>query len=237
MKYFLIVIGLIVLVLIIYLIIMNKKRKSSYDEQVILKNDLDKSMQSIKNNLIRVEEISKNEEVENLYEMWTNDFNKQNKRYEDYLEIFNQLEEENRRFNNKYFQIIEQIDENFFDLLENVESLEKKIQHFTEFEIDNSKIALSLKSFLKEIKNNYEINLRMYDVYNESFNNVIAEAQVKIVEFENLQKEGEYTKGRKILKECSVDVENIELITNSLIAEHKALIDIDNIISLIKKLF
>ena len=236
MKYFLIVIGLIVLVLIIYLIIMNKKRKSSYDEQVILKNDLDKSMQSIKNNLIRVEEISKNEEVENLYEMWTNDFNKQNKRYEDYLEIFNQLEEENRRFNNKYFQIIEQIDENFFDLLENVESLEKKIQHFTEFEIDNSKIALSLKSFLKEIKNNYEINLRMYDVYNESFNNVIAEAQVKIVEFENLQKEGEYTKGRKILKECSVDVENIELITNSLIAEHKALIDIDNIISLIKKI-
>ena len=236
MKYFLIIFGIIIFIILIYIMIMNKKRKSLYNEQVVLKNDLDKSINSIKTNLIRVEEISRNEEVENLFQMWTNDFNKQNKKYEEYLELYDELELENKGLNKRFFQIVEQIDENFFDLLENIETLENKIQHFTEFEIDNSKIALSLKSFLKEIKNNYDINLRMYDVYNESFNNVVAEAQVMIVEFENLQKAGEYTKGRKILKDCSVDVENIELITNSLISQHKALIDIDNVLSLIKKI-
>jgi septation ring formation regulator EzrA len=208
----LIILGILFIFLIVTIVVFRKRKRKKaikkYQEQLDKINEL---KEQIAKQLDRTDKIAKNEESRELFNMWVEEVDGLDQELTDIKELFNALLENNSfKKHSEFMTHKNAIDGLIFDFEARTENVRRKIAHYTEFELDNSRIALSLKTRVKEISNTFNGQLKVLEIYNSSFNQQIADAQIKIDRFETLQKDGEYVEGRNTLKECNVLIDELQ---------------------------
>jgi len=208
----LIFLGILFIFLVVTIILFRKSKRNKtikkYQEQLEKINEL---QEQIAKQLYRTDKIAKNEESRELFNMWVEEVDGLDQELTDIKELFNALLENNTfKKNSEFITHKNAIDGLIFDFETRTENDRRKIAHYTEFELDNSRIALSLKTRVKEISNTFNSQLKGLEIYNSSFNQQIADAQIKIDRFETLQKDGEYVEGRNTLKDCNVLIDELQ---------------------------
>ncbi len=227
-----IVLGIIALGLNFYL---NKKRFK------ILKKENDQYLDRLKEyknkilkELSRCETICKNDETKQLLKGWYKEYEEVNKNLNDVFKLDDDLVA--NESNKKQYQ---ELSASFIKEAEYIEQyliqLYTKLKNYTDFELENTNMALSLKEQLREVNNLFDNKIRIFEVYNEGFEELTKDIRVRINDFEKKQKFGDFPAARKFLKEGN---EILEVIKDSVeylvkyyelsIVMDKRLIDLNN---------
>ncbi len=226
-------IGLSLILLIIIIILVknnfNKKKiqklKVQNEEKV---EELYKKNEDISNELMRCKKISKNSETIDLVEQWNSEFETLQESIREINKISEALKVHEKK--NKYRQYVK----NSKLLQSTIEYIDQfadeyysKLKNYTDFEFENTQMALDLKERIKELNHNFDQKIRIYDFLNEDFVEKIAEVKVKINEFEKEQKEGNYPIARIHLKEAGENLDELEDRTNSVIDYYEKIRNIE----------
>ncbi len=161
--------------------------------------------------LERAEQISKNEESIILFNKW----------YKEYKDIEVQLGDLESDYNEVLKSFEKGKHKDFLEsnkslgfkieaLNEKIALLHKRLFNYTSYELENTKIALDLKTALKEVQNGFELNLAVKEIYTQSFEHECEKVDRELTRFEDLQKLGEYPKARKHLKNATEFINTLE---------------------------
>ncbi len=227
----------IFIIVIVVLLLQSMHRKKTFEG---FSQDV-KSIEHIKNQLehelLRTNKIAKNEESRELFDTWIHEFELYKNNYFHILSLLENMDENNSFATNGSFNKDANAFEGYiFGFKSDFEALQEKVHHYTEYEYDNTRISLQLKTQRKELCALYEVKLKHLGIYHNSFSQSVAEVQVKIDDFEELQKNGEYPEGRLVLKECRDDMENLSHNTKVIIGFMDFLNDIETDITVITKI-
>ncbi|WOO89000.1 septation ring formation regulator EzrA [Mollicutes bacterium LVI A0078] len=169
--------------------------------------------------LDRADQISKDKESITLFNRW----------YKEYKDLEIELGDLQTDYNEvyKYYQKGQHKDflESNKSLGFKIEAISDKIAllhktlfNYTSYELENTQIALDLKTSIKEIQNAFELNLAVKEIYTQSFENECEKVERELTRFEDLQKLGKYPKARKHLKNATEFINKLEynynIITN-----------------------
>ncbi len=216
-----ILIGILVIVLFAficyYTITVNKikKRCAKYIETHDEILDIE---QKIKGELSRTKKISKNEESIKLFDEWLREY----ELFKGEIEIISHLITRIKNTNNfghrkEFYSYTAELNVHLEGFKDRLLILFNKINKYTSYELENTRISLELKERIKDLTNEFDAKLRYLEIYSQSFDNQIAEVNVEIKAFEQLQREGEYPEGRTILKASSKRIDNIDYVLSLII--------------------
>lgn len=166
---------------------------------------------NIQNELKQCEKISKHEDTIKLLNVWKTEFIDISIKKETIDSQLKELMEfENTSQIGKYKNLAEIIQPDLEYLMNLMKSFFEKINNYTEFERENKRIALALKDDSKEINQIFDQNLKLLDVYNDSFLECFSDINFMINEFEDLHIKGDYVKARNILKNAKKTIESLQ---------------------------
>lgn len=200
MKTLLILIVLIILAVALNIYLKNKSHKLLKEENDKLSMDLKDKKNKILKELSRCEKICKNDETKQLLKGWYKEYEDVNVKLNDVFKIEDELlaNESNKKAYKEttkdFKKEVEYIDQYLIQL-------HTKLKNYTDFELENTNMALKLKEELREVTNLFSNKLEMFNVYNENFSELTSEIRVKINDFEKKQKFGDFPAARKFLKE------------------------------------
>lgn len=169
--------------------------------------------------LQRTEQISKSDDTIKHYNKWKTEFNdietEINDLRSDYLDV-EKIYEKGKH--NDYLAANETLGFRFDTMEEKLGLLHTRLYNFTSYELENTEIALDLKTQLKELESDFERVLSVREIYTESFEKECSIVENELRLFEDNQKLGDYTKARKYLKNATDLINNIsynyDVITN-----------------------
>ncbi len=215
MYYLFIAIIVIIIILISYFIIKNNKKKERskvYTETIESYQKTQKLELNVLDSLQRAKKISKNDESIKLYNLWLSEFQEVQVSIEELNIIDLELQELMNKNKHKDFMKLEiQFSSKVAHSSEKLEGLHEKLYNFTNYEMENTQIAIELKEQLKELQKNFANNLQSYEIYDMSFAKQIEEITYELNKFEYLQKNGEYTDAREHLKSGTASINFIHL--------------------------
>lgn len=227
-----IIILAIVLIIAIYVtfrMIKGKMIKKQYANYSTEFDSIKVLNEKVQKELVRTKQISKNEESKKLYDGWQEEYNDFNSKLEVYDKTLIRLGRVNRyTTRSEFYQEAELFDSELLAFKSDFESLYNKVKQYTNYELENTRISLSLKERIKELQGLFDAKLAVLDIYNFSFNNQIEFAQLQIEEFEDLQREGDYPEGRSVLKECGDEIDKTDYLLNALISYNDHLTRLNN---------
>lgn len=178
------------------------------DQLALVKSKIDE----FEDELQRTKKISKSDESIKIYNSWFDEFEQIGEKYDE----LSLLSEELKTYHEEKQQ--QEFKECFSDydilletLTDSIEELFKKVKNFTDFEYENSQIAFDIKVKLKELKKEFSIELKIYEIYDASFEKEISMINDYLNRFEDLQKIGEYTDARTHLKESSQILSKVDI--------------------------
>lgn len=187
--------------------------------------------------LERTKKISKNEESINLYNSWIEEFDNLNERK---ILIDGLIEELESFYNDKdhknFMMSINDLEGKKFHFDDDLKNLFQKVKQYTDYELENTRISLQLKTKIKELNTSFEQKLEFLEIFNRTFFEEIATAQGLIAEFESLQKSGDYPEGREVLKNCNRRINRVEYILKVILDFYEYLTQLDSEITTMHQL-
>ncbi len=205
-----IVIGFLAII-IIRTIIRKNKRIEMHNITKTKYKEIQELMLESSDALERTEQISKNDESITLFNKWYKEYKSIE---EDMNDIDVDYEELTRSFERAKHHDFLELDKSLgykLDVIdERLRELHKRLFNFTSYELENTGLAIDIKSQLKELQNNFELNLKFKEIYTQSFEHECEKIESELTRFEDLQKMGEYTKGRKHLRNATDIINNID---------------------------
>lgn len=162
--------------------------------------------------------ISNHETTKSLVKLWEEEFKVLKGQIDvvESIEVDLDLLVDKNKFKKAIRKINEtsaEIDQTQKDLIEFYEKLNK----YTSFEHDSTKMSLNLKERLKSLNGKFDQNLKLFDVYTQNFIEKTSVINYKINEFEETQVRGDYTEARVFLKSGNEVLESLESQLNVLI--------------------
>lgn len=187
--------------------------------------------------LDRTKKISKNEECINLYRNWTEEFNLLNDRKVDIDSLITELSEYlKNKDNSAFISCFSESEGKIHNFNEDLDDLLKRVKGFTDFELESTRISLTLINRMRELKTIYEQRLEYLEIYNTSFYDEILICQDAITKFEDLQKKGDYQEARTVLRDCNRGIDKIEFVLKVILNFHEYLTQLDNDIVVLNKI-
>ncbi len=218
-------------------IVKKKKRNKLHNEYTDEMNAIEETYNNLVSELERTKKISKNEESINLYNTWLEEFDIINEKKEDIDATFNEFNDQyDKEDHNNFMVCYDELEGKLFKFNEDLNILFKKVKQYTNYELENTRISLTLKTRLKSISSDFEQKLEYLEIYSKSFFEEITSAQGLITEFENLQRSGEYPEGRNILKNCNRKIDKIDFILKIILNFHEYLSQLDTDIQMMSKI-
>ncbi len=192
-----------------------KKRSENFAKNHDQIMDLD---QKIKNELSRTKKISKNEESIKLFDEWLKEY----EHFKGEIDIIDQLTNRVKKTNTfatrkDFAGYAAELNVHLEGFEDRLLILYNKINKYTSYELENTRISLELKERIKDLINEFDAKLRYLEIYSQSFDNQIENVNQDINNFEQLQREGEYPKGRDILKNSARTIDNIDYVLSLII--------------------
>lgn len=161
--------------------------------------------------LERADHISKNDESITLFNKWYKDYKEYELELHDLETDFEELLSVYSKGQHKVFlEVNKSFNFKVFALNEKIAELHKLLFNYTNYELENTKIALDLKKSYKELENGFELNLAVKEIYTPSFEAEAEKIERELTRFEDLQKMGEYPKARKHLKNATELINGIQ---------------------------
>lgn len=225
------------IIFIILFFIISKKRRAN-KENILSKQveELINLHNSLKIELKRTEDISKNEESIRLFNSWVEEYETFQEDFDKIANLIVELKDANSFTYRKDFKTISnEIEGIIFSLDSQCKVLYEKVKRYTAFELENTRISLTLKSRIRELHHLFKEKLNFLDIYNESFNQEINKAEDYINEFEELQRIGEYPEGRSILKNANRILDKLDYITKLILTFQEYLNQLQDDINIITK--
>ncbi len=216
-----IIISLIVLIvigLVIFYISISRSIKKRAQKYVKTHDEIMDLEAKVKSELSRTKKISKNEESIKLFDEWLYEY----EQFSGEIEIISHLTTrikntatfaKRKDFNSYASELNIHLD----GFQERLLVLYNKINKYTSYELENTRISLELKERIKNLTNEFDANLRYLEIYNQSFDNEIIHVNDEIANFEALQREGEYPEGRTLLKTASQKIDTIDYVLSLII--------------------
>ncbi len=188
-----------------------KKRKVLFEENKAKYSEAQKLFDDTGDLLNRAEEISKNDESITLFNKWYKEYNAINVELGDLTTDYNEVTASFAKGKHKDFlEMNKSVSFKIEAFNEKIKTLNTHLSNYTNYELENTKIALELKTSLKEVENSFEVNLAIKDLYTDSFNAECNKVEYELTRFEDLQKLGDYTKARKHLKNATDLIDILE---------------------------
>lgn len=210
MTNFIIAFIIIVVLIILYYYLRFRKRNKLTAIYLEKKTNFDMINDKLIHELERTKNISKNEESIKLYVTWKNEYDVLFAHLQDINFHIDEMVSYNNFKQHKQFIEVSSILEGLvFEFATSFDELLKKVKQYTEFELENTRISLTLKETIKVQCQKFDHNLKFLEIYTTSFNAEIAEANALIAEFEGLQTRGDYPAGRNVLRKCNRILENV----------------------------
>lgn len=235
-------IAVVIIIVIIILYVVNKivksKKRQTISEHYREENiKINETYDELVGELERTRKISKNEESIKLYNSWLVEFEKLNEKKVDIDALIAELNDYVETNEHSNFLLCNnELEGKIFKFREDLENLFKKVKQYTNYELENTRISLTLKDRIRDLSATFEQKLEFLEIYNRSFFEEVTSAQALIAEFENLQKNGDYPEGRSILKECNRKIDKIDFILKVILNFHEYLSQLDNDIIMMAKI-
>lgn len=189
---------------VIRFIVRKNKREEIFKETKQKHEEIKKLYADSGDALERAEQISKNEESIILFNKWYKEYKEIEVNLgdleSDYTEVLKYFEKGQHK---DFLESNKSLGFKIESLNEKITLLHKRLFNYTSYELENTKIALDLKTSLKEIQNGFEVNLAVKEIYTSSFEKECEKIDRELTRFEDLQKLGEYPKARKHLKNAT----------------------------------
>ncbi|WOO87243.1 septation ring formation regulator EzrA [Mollicutes bacterium LVI A0039] len=161
--------------------------------------------------LERAEQISKTDESITLFNKWYKEYKDLEMELVDLKTDYQEVEKcFVKGKHNDFLESNKSLGFKIEGLEEKIALLHKRLFNYTSYELENTQIALDLKTSLKEVQNGFELNLAVKEVYTESFEAECKKITYELTRFEDLQKQGDYTKARKHLKNATDFINKID---------------------------
>lgn len=216
-----IIIGLIVLIiigLVIFYVSISRNIKKRAQKYTKTHDEIMDLEAKVKSELSRTKKISKNEESIKLFDEWLYEY----EQFSGEIEIISHL---TTRIKNTasfakrkdFSSYASELNIHLDGFQERLLVLYNKINKYTSYELENTRISLELKERIKNLTNEFDGNLRYLEIYNQSFDNEIIHVNDEIANFEALQREGEYPEGRTLLKTASQKIDTIDYVLSLII--------------------
>lgn len=241
MTQIIIILAVVVVLAIVFFVVKKqlnkKKRLENFEGLEQDYNVINETHARLIEELERTKKISKNEECITLYNSWTDEFNLLNDRKVDIDSLIKELKDyldakDNAGFNACFSESEAKI-HNFND---DLDELLKRVKGFTDFELESTRISLTLIDRIRELKTIFEQKLEHMEIYNSSFYEQLSVCQEAISEFESLQKKGEYQDARTVLRDCNRGIDKIEFVLKVILNFQEYLIQLDNDIVVLNKI-
>ncbi len=196
--------------------------------------DMDHKLQD---ELKRCEKISKNDKTKELLNNWKKEYDILKESIDDIKDQeveLNELADLNDYKN--FFKEHEEVMAFIENLRPYIDKFYEKLKNYTNYEIDNIQMALSLKEKLKELTNEFDQKIKILDVYNAAFVENTTEIKLLINKFEEEQKKGNYPRARVVLKECNDSLVALEKNINLIISYYDIMYGVEEQINSIKEM-
>ncbi len=207
---------IIIIVLIIIAICLNVYLNKKQLKILKVENDqyLD-TLKDLKNKILkelsRCETICKNDETKQLLKGWYKEYEEIDKKLDEVFKLDDELiaNETNKK---QYKDLSAEFKKEAEYIEQYLIQLHTKLKNYTDFELENTNMALTLKEELRGVSNLFDNKIRVFEVYNEGFENLTKDIKVKVNDFEKKQKFGDFPAARKFLKEGN---EILEIVKDS----------------------
>lgn len=211
-----------------------KKKKQNY---ITTHEEIKELDDKIQTELSRTKKISKNEESIKLFDRWLEEYSVYNKQLDAIDDSMRRMSKNARfRYRNDFNEHANTLDIQLDGFLDELEALHNKLKQYTSYELENTRISLDLKERIKELSTQFDTHLRYLEIYNDSFGSRIIEVNEGINMFEEFQRDGEYTDGRNILRECSEQIVYIDYVLNLILKLQDSLKQSNKKIDIIEEL-
>lgn len=211
-----------------------KKRTEMFEETKKKYENIQELLLESNEGLERSEQISKNEDSITLFNKWYKEFKEieveMNDIDTDYADVVKAFERSNHK---DFLALDKSVGYKIDSLTDRLKLLHQNLFNFTSYEFENTQIGLEIKGQLKELQNKFEINLKIKEIYTESFNNECEKIDSELIRFEDLQKSGDYTKARKHLKNATSLINQLEFNYDLLVNMIEYIDQLDTNISII----
>ncbi len=196
---------IIIIVLVIIAICLNFYLKKKQFKILKTENDqyLD-NLKDLKNKILkelsRCETICKNDETKQLLKGWYKEYEEVNKKLDEVFKLDDELvaNETNKK---QYKELSADFKKEAEYIEQYLIQLHTKLKNYTDFELENTNMALTLKEELRDVNNLFDNKIRIFEVYNNGFEELTKDIRVKVNDFEKKQKFGDFPAARKFLKE------------------------------------
>ncbi len=196
---------ILIIVLIIIAIGLNIYLKKKQFKVLKAENDqyLD-NLKDLKNKILkelsRCETICKNDETKQLLKGWYKEYEEVNSKLDDVFRLDDDLvaNEDNKK---QYKELSSEFKKEAEYIEQYLIQLHTKLKNYTDFELENTNMALTLKEELRDVNTLFDNKIKVFEVYNEGFEELTKDIRVKVNDFEKKQKFGDFPAARKFLKE------------------------------------
>ncbi len=196
---------ILIIVLIIIAIGLNIYLKKKQFKVLKTENDqyLD-NLKDLKNKILkelsRCETICKNDETKQLLKGWYKEYEEVNSKLDDVFRLDDDLvaNEDNKK---QYKELSSEFKKEAEYIEQYLIQLHTKLKNYTDFELENTNMALTLKEELRDVNTLFDNKIKVFEVYNEGFEELTKDIRVKVNDFEKKQKFGDFPAARKFLKE------------------------------------
>lgn len=209
-----VVLVVIITSVVLYFILTKKNRDKKIEKFELDISNLLELHAKLLNEFERTEKISKNPESILLFESWLAEYEKFKEDYATIERSQTELLDSNSFKERGEFKVIaSEIEGLVYSVDSQSNTLYEKVKKYTEFELENTRISLTLKGRIEQLNQTFNSNLKFLDIYNDSYYKEIDEAEDLIKKFEELQRLGDYPEGRNILKNANRILDKLDYIS------------------------
>lgn len=238
MKIIIFILIAIIVILGIAFIIMNRKRHTSLNQEIKDYEKLVDLMVEINIKLEEISEMEQNPDTRKILEIYTKSRNEYKERLDRYADAIDALQEKSSVFKMKEFnEAYEEVKQEFDGLDFKVQELRERVGAFAQIATDNQNVHFRIMSNLKELRAFFDTHLRIYEVYNNDFETLLASTNNRVMEYSELTKNSEFYKARQVVMSNWQDLQTIDEYTHKLASLFQFLtIGLPNIIDTINLL-
>ena len=217
MKIIIFILIAIIVILGIAFIIMNRKRHTSLNQEIKDYEKLVDLMVEINKKLDEIAQMEQNPDTRKILEIYTKSRNEYKERLDRYADAIDALQDKSSVFKMKEFnEAYEEVKQEFDGLDFKIKELCERVSAFAKIATDNQNVHFRIMSNLKELRAFFDTHLRIYEVYNNDFETLLASTNNRVMEYSELTKNSEFYKARQVVMSNWQDLQAIDEYTHKL---------------------
>lgn len=217
MKIIIFILIAIIVIIGIAFIIMNRKRHTSLNQEIKDYEKLIDLMVEINKKLEEISEMEQNPDTRKILEIYTKSRNEYKERLDRYADAIDALQDKSSVFKIKEFnEAYEEVKQEFDGLDFKIKELCERVSAFAKIATDNQNVHFRIMSNLKELRAFFDTHLRIYEVYNNDFETLLASTNNRVMEYSELTKNSEFYKARQVVMSNWQDLQAIDEYTHKL---------------------